>query len=339
MLLSHKILILFLICTGVVIFVLPDSGLPFFLNGSFFCFTAFVFIYFSGQISKKVAIRWLFLTILVTAVAIFTGPLIANWRLFSVSVIYGFLLPISIQKINSEPNNRQNILLYLASSCLFLLLQTAYGLKFGSSMFYFLDIAFILPMSLGLYFVSIRKKIFYSYLVAIILFVLVSFPVQKNYFSFLQAEKLPINKNVFSTFKLINHKYDTDSLVNLPQKVVVLDFWFVNCGLCFKKFPEYEKLYQRYKNDPDVLIAAVNYPLPKDKSDAFITTLSSLGYHFSPYKVVDTSDISKWGVEAYPTMFIFDKDRNVKYKGMLNIDPDIIVNNTISIIEEIKSEK
>lgn len=41
------------------------------------------------------------------------------------------------------------------------------------------------------------------------------------------------------------------------NKVVVLDFWFTGCEACILKHPDYERVYNYFSNDPNVIIATV----------------------------------------------------------------------------------
>ena len=44
----------------------------------------------------------------------------------------------------------------------------------------------------------------------------------------------------------------------LKGKVVLLDFWDTHCGPCIKMMPHMEKLYSKYKSNPDVVFFIVN---------------------------------------------------------------------------------
>ena len=41
-------------------------------------------------------------------------------------------------------------------------------------------------------------------------------------------------------------------------KVVFLDFWATWCGPCIRSFPGVQKLYDKYKDNPNVVFAIVN---------------------------------------------------------------------------------
>jgi len=38
-------------------------------------------------------------------------------------------------------------------------------------------------------------------------------------------------------------------LDTVKNKLIVLDFWTTTCGVCFKSFPDYEKIYLKYKDN------------------------------------------------------------------------------------------
>jgi len=41
-------------------------------------------------------------------------------------------------------------------------------------------------------------------------------------------------------------------------KVLVLDFWTTWCGVCLKAFPDFQEVYEKFKDHPDVAFLAVN---------------------------------------------------------------------------------
>lgn len=54
-----------------------------------------------------------------------------------------------------------------------------------------------------------------------------------------------------------------------PGRVWVFNFWFTTCKPCIAEFPALNKVYQRYKNDPRVVFAAITFE-NREKVEAFV---------------------------------------------------------------------
>jgi thiol-disulfide isomerase/thioredoxin len=66
---------------------------------------------------------------------------------------------------------------------------------------------------------------------------------------------LPYKVEHYPFTNLDGSAFDSETL---RGKIVLLDFWSFNCGACFRQFPEFEKIHNRYQNDPDVIVLAVH---------------------------------------------------------------------------------
>lgn len=91
-------------------------------------------------------------------------------------------------------------------------------------------------------------------------------------------------------------------------KVVVFNFWFINCPPCKQEIPELNELVEKYKQNKEVVFIAIalddNYAL-KD----FLRTM--------PFKYNVVGDgryyAEKYGVKSYPTHVIVGKDGLIKF--------------------------
>jgi thiol-disulfide isomerase/thioredoxin len=99
-------------------------------------------------------------------------------------------------------------------------------------------------------------------------------------------------------------------------KVVIIDYWATWCGPCRQSFPSLQKLYDRYKTNPNVVIAVVNV---WEKSDNRATTVRDFlktnpTLKFPMY--IDPSDevVRKYGVTGIPTKFYLGKDGRIQFK-------------------------
>lgn len=99
------------------------------------------------------------------------------------------------------------------------------------------------------------------------------------------------------------------SLSELRGKVVVVHFWGIWCGWCLKEIDEYQHLYDRYKDDPDVVLLALDHQDdPRDVPD----WMKKKGYTFDV--VLDDGYVSKEGVHAFPNTWFLDQQGRKVYE-------------------------
>jgi thiol-disulfide isomerase/thioredoxin len=92
-------------------------------------------------------------------------------------------------------------------------------------------------------------------------------------------------------------------------KVVFIDFWATWCGPCIRSFPGLQKLYDKYKNNPDVIFAAVNvWERVEDRFAAVKTFLSKNSYTFPILFDLKDEMVKGYGVTGIPSKFILDKN-------------------------------
>jgi thiol-disulfide isomerase/thioredoxin len=102
---------------------------------------------------------------------------------------------------------------------------------------------------------------------------------------------------------------------NFNGKIVLLDFWYSRCGVCFGKFPQVERAYQTYKNDSSVMILAVNKPIEEDRPNQAFEMIREEGHSF-PVVITKDADMSeKFGVSYFPATFVIDQTGTIIYKG------------------------
>lgn len=130
-----------------------------------------------------------------------------------------------------------------------------------------------------------------------------------------------------TTFKMYNKDGDTLGFEQYRDKIVYLDFFNTGCPVCFKKFPELEQIYQRYRDRKDILIQAVNIPMQGDtlgQSFAMVLERGKGQYHF-PVLVGNTHMAQVFYVETYPTVIIL-KDNKVVFRGLSDLAPRALDN-------------
>ncbi len=105
----------------------------------------------------------------------------------------------------------------------------------------------------------------------------------------------------------------TDQL--FENKIVLLYFWSTRCGLCFKRFPQVQAAYEKYKNDPSVAIYTINKPVEENKPNQVFEMIKKEGYSFPVVIPTDEQLPEKFGVKGYPTTFVINRDGQIVYKG------------------------
>lgn len=158
------------------------------------------------------------------------------------------------------------------------------------------------------------------YLISIIIFsLIINFYIQPNfliyYYSFDRKELLT-NKE-FPNIEFVDS--NSKSYVLPKDKIIVLDFWNTSCSVCFNKFPKFNKLYNKYKDDKRVLILAVNVPINNEK---FIERKDAFENEKLDFKTLYTNSLietqNALNFNTYPNILIL-KNNKILFQG--NIEP------------------
>lgn len=117
---------------------------------------------------------------------------------------------------------------------------------------------------------------------------------------------------------------------NFQNKIVLLDFWYTRCGICFVKFPQLQTAYEKYKNDSSVMVLAVNKPIEEDKPNQAFNIIREEGHSFPVVITKDKDMAEKFGVKGYPTTLVIDRHGIVVYKGGIE--------GAVKMVETLKNE-
>ncbi|WP_435263522.1 TlpA family protein disulfide reductase [Tenacibaculum sp. nBUS_03] len=140
----------------------------------------------------------------------------------------------------------------------------------------------------------------------IILTVLVSFlysislTAQKNN----QNDLIGTYASDFTVTDINGNEY---SLNNLKGKIIVMNFWFIECKPCIREMPQLNNLVKKYKNKEVVFLGFSGNG--KLQIDSFLKTQDFF------YSIVPNSRkiASKYKVSGYPTNIIIDKNLKIAY--------------------------
>lgn len=104
----------------------------------------------------------------------------------------------------------------------------------------------------------------------------------------------------------------TISLGDYKGSVVVLDFWFPNCGPCRASFPYVRKLIDKYKDNNDVAFLAINAIAGQEPF--VMPLLRSEQINWLPLKGDIEWCTGVYGVSAFPTTFLIGRDGKIYFK-------------------------
>jgi len=98
----------------------------------------------------------------------------------------------------------------------------------------------------------------------------------------------------------------THRLADYRGKVVVLDFWYRNCGWCMHAMPQVNRLAETFRDAP---VAVLGMSTDGDEKDAR-AVVEAMGLKYPTIKAAGLPE--KYGVSAFPTLVVIDRAGTVR---------------------------
>ena len=120
---------------------------------------------------------------------------------------------------------------------------------------------------------------------------------------------------------------------DIKGKVVVINFWFINCAPCVEEMPELNKLVKEYENNDAVLFLALALDEKGPRLDTFLKT------HVFNYNIIPGAQdyvVKKLPPTPFPTHIVLDKNSNVvfTFSGYTPQVGELIKSSIISFLEK-----
>jgi len=124
-----------------------------------------------------------------------------------------------------------------------------------------------------------------------------------------EKNRKKLKKHVVEELTLVDINSKVYTLETLTNKILVIDFWFLNCGACIKEIPDLNKLKAAFEME-DIQWFAVTYD-PKEKVERFLERMK-----FDYTIVPDSKHLTdRFDIRFYPTTLIIDENRKIVYTG------------------------
>lgn len=116
--------------------------------------------------------------------------------------------------------------------------------------------------------------------------------------------------------ELVDQFGNTHMLSDYKGKVVFLNFWATWCGPCRNEMPDIQKLYEEYLaqgEDAEVVILGIAGPGmgQEGSSEEIAAFMKENGYSYPVLMDVSGEMFTRYGISAFPTTFMIDKNGNV----------------------------
>lgn len=109
----------------------------------------------------------------------------------------------------------------------------------------------------------------------------------------------------FRPFKARTIDGEKINIKELKGKILVINYWFINCGPCRKEIPELNELVNHFQNDSSVVFISIAKDPNRDLKDFLKTTPFS-------YKIIGFN-MGGQGITTFPTNVVVDQEGHVAF--------------------------
>ncbi|NML64586.1 TlpA family protein disulfide reductase [Hymenobacter sp. RP-2-7] len=110
-------------------------------------------------------------------------------------------------------------------------------------------------------------------------------------------------------FTLTDINGQSYSLAALRGKVVVLNFWFIKCGVCQQEMPALKQLASDYRANPAVVFIS----FARDEAERLRRYIASKGDFGFAVLPLPPALAQEFGIEGYPTTAVLDRSGRYTY--------------------------
>ncbi|HTU26584.1 MAG TPA: redoxin domain-containing protein, partial [Pirellulales bacterium] len=114
-------------------------------------------------------------------------------------------------------------------------------------------------------------------------------------------------------FKFVDFEGKEVDAASLEGRVVVLDMWDMNCHWCFENFPNLEKVYRQYRDNPKVAILAVDNDPAEVSNKSIENAFTVRGLTIPVVRDPDRFSESVFKTPGFPSMIVLGSDGTVQY--------------------------
>lgn len=111
--------------------------------------------------------------------------------------------------------------------------------------------------------------------------------------------------NVAPTFMFTDMLDNKIDLLSLRGKVIVMNFWFINCKPCLLEIPDLNRLVETFKGKEVVFLG-----IALDSRKELVTFLSQQEFH---YTIIPEGEevVRSYGISSYPTHIVIDQQGKI----------------------------